>query len=356
MNKVSRRSVIKSATGLLALAAPMVLRAQPASRQLVVSGWGGTFQDAMRKALFEPFSKETGIRVMEVTYGGQGLARVKAQLDAGKVEVDLMDGPPFWPIMGAGQGLLEKMDLSNVSDKASHLQGAIGDYGYGYAATSWGIAYSTKTYTASAPKNWKDFWNVEAFKGRRALFGSIAVRHLEYALMADGVPTAQVNPLDPAKVDRAFRKLDQIKDKMAVWYQTNAQMESLLVNGEIDMGELTSNRAHYLGTQGAPIQFQYNEAVMNQLVLVMAKNAPNKANAEAFLRFCSRPDRQAELSTITFTGPSNSKALAMIKDDMLLKALPTSPHNLQQQVQLDSQFWAANLAPLGPRWAQLTSK
>ena len=84
MNKVSRRLVVKSASSLLALGAPMILRAQPASRQLVVSGWGGTFQDAMRKALFEPFSKETGIRVMEVTYGGQGLARVKAQLDAGK--------------------------------------------------------------------------------------------------------------------------------------------------------------------------------------------------------------------------------------------------------------------------------
>jgi putative spermidine/putrescine transport system substrate-binding protein len=355
MNKVSRRLVVQSASALVALGAPMVLRAQPA-KQLVVSGWGGTFQDAMRRALFEPFSKETGVRVVEVTYGGQGLARVKAQLAAGKVEVDLMDGPPFWPIMGSGQGLLEKMDLSKVADPSSHLQGAIGDYGYGYAATSWGIAYSTKTYAKAAPKNWKDFWNIDGFKGRRALFGSIAVRHLEYALMADGVPAAQVNPMDAAKVDRAFRKLDRIKDKMAVWYQTNAQMESLLVNGEVDMGELTSNRAHYLGTQGAPIRFQYNEAVMNQLVLVMAKNAPNKANAEAFLRFCSRPDRQAELSTITFTGPSNSKALASIKDESLLKELPTSPHNLQQQVQLDSRFWAANLAPLGPRWAQLTSK
>lgn len=356
MKKVSRRFVIQSAPALFALGAPTVLRAQPASKQLVVSGWGGTFQDAMRKALFEPFSKETGIRVVEVTYGGQGLARVKAQLDAGKVEVDLMDGPPFWPIMGAAQGLLDKMDLSKVADPGSHLQGAIGEHGYGYAATSWGIAYSTKTYANAAPRNWKDFWNVDGLKGRRALFGSVAVRHLEYALMADGVPAAQVNPIDAAKVDRAFAKLDQIKDKMAVWYQTNAQMESLLVNGEIDMGELTSNRAHYLRTQGSPIQFQYNEAVMNQLVLVMPKNAPNKANAEAFLRFCSRPDRQAELSTITFTGPSNSRALAMIKDEALLKALPTSPHNLQQQVQLDSRFWAANLAPLGPRWAQLTSK
>ena len=356
MNKVSRRSILKSAAGLLALGAPMVLRAQAATKQLVVSGWGGTFQDAMRKALFEPFSKETGIRVVEVTYGGQGLARVKAQVDAGKVEVDLMDGPPFWPIMGASQGLLQKMDLSGIADAGSHLQGAIGDHGYGYAATSWGMAYNTKTFAKGGPKTWKDFWDTEGYKGRRAFFGGVAVRHLEYALLADGVPAAQVNPMDGAKVDRAFAKLEQIKGRIAVWYQTNAQMESLLVNGEIDLGELTSNRAHFLGTQGAPIQFQYNEAVMNQLLLVMAKDAPNKANAEAFLRFCSRPDRQAELATITFTGPSNSRALAMIKDESLLRTLPTSPHNLQQQVQLDSRFWAANLAALGPRWAQLTSQ
>ena len=32
-----------------------------AEEQVVVVGWGGVWQDAYRKALFEPFTKETGI-------------------------------------------------------------------------------------------------------------------------------------------------------------------------------------------------------------------------------------------------------------------------------------------------------
>ncbi|MFI4986655.1 MAG: extracellular solute-binding protein [Alphaproteobacteria bacterium] len=355
---LSRRHALKAAAtlGIGALASWVRVgtpRAQ--SREVIVSSWGGTFQDNLRKILFAPFTKETGIAVTEVTWGGQGLARLKAQLEAGRVEVDLLDGPPFWPGIGSKGGLLQPIDLSGIADRAAHVPAALGEFSYGYGAISWGIVASQKAFAKGGPKSWGDFWNAEAFRGQRALFGPLVARHVEYALMADGVAPDAVNPLDGQKVERAFAKLAGLKGKIAVWYQTTAQMETLLGNGEIDCGELTSTRAHFLQSQNLPLSFEYNQAVMNTLIWVMAKNAPNKANAEAFIRFCSRADRQAEFATLLFQGPTNTKALELIKDASVLERLPTHPGNASKQVVLDGAWWANNLEALAPRWNKLTS-
>ena len=55
---------------------------------------------------------------------------------------------------------------------------------------------------------------------------------LEIALMADGVAPKDLYPLD---LDRAFRKLDEIKDHIAVWWTGGAQSTQLLESGEVDM-------------------------------------------------------------------------------------------------------------------------
>lgn len=351
---VSRRTILK--TGLAATAAPFVARSGFAqAQQLTISSWGGSFQDALRKVLFDPFAKETGIKVVEVTWGGQGLARLKAQLDAGKVEVDLLDGPPFWSAIGKNQGVLDAIDKGAISDPSSHIAGAIDDFAYAYGSTTWGITYNTKSYPNGAPANWRDFWDAGRVKGRRAMFGATPARHLEYALQADGLAPSQVYPMDDKKVDRAFAKLGEIKKNMAVWYQTTSQMETLVTTGEIDCGELTSGRAFFLQSQGAPLQFVFEGAVMNLLIWVLAKNAPNKTNASQFLKFCSRPDRHVELAKVLFSGPTNKKALDAIKDKKFLERLPTFGPNYERQVKLDATWWAGNMGKLSTRWNQVTS-
>ena len=54
--------------------------------------------------------------------------------------------------------------------------------------------------------------------------------------MADGVPPAEVYDVlgTPEGVDRAFAKLDTIKDDM-VWWEAGAQPPQLLADGEVAM-------------------------------------------------------------------------------------------------------------------------
>lgn len=56
---------------------------------VVVDSWGGMFQDAQRKAIFEPFTRETGIRVVELSDGENIFAKVKAQVESNNVQIDV---------------------------------------------------------------------------------------------------------------------------------------------------------------------------------------------------------------------------------------------------------------------------
>ena len=69
---------------VLAGVALLAAGAARAEEQVVVVGWGGVWQDAYRKALFEPFMKETGIKVIEEEFGGE-YAKITSQIEAGKI-------------------------------------------------------------------------------------------------------------------------------------------------------------------------------------------------------------------------------------------------------------------------------
>lgn len=322
------------------------------SEQVVISGWGGATQQAMRDAYFTPFTRETGIEVIEQTYGSQGLARVKAQLREGAAQVDLLDAAPFWSAIGRKQDLLDKIALPGIN-QSEFIPGAIGDYAFGYATVSCGITYIRQG--RPAPENWRDFWNTRDFSGRRAFFGPFVARHPEYALMADGVAMKDINPLDDAKINRAFAKLAQIKPSIDVWYQTAAQCEQLLMDKQIDMAEFFNGRAFFLQDHGVPLTFVWNEAITNMLVFVLAKNAPNHDNALKFLSWLARPEPQAAFAKLIYYGPTNIHALELIKDQKTLERLPTYGPNFSRQIALDANWWGESQDKLGARWSQLIS-
>ena len=360
--KIPRRSFVAglgagaAAIAVSPLAMPFISRkASAGSGQVAISSWGGTFQEGLRAAYFGPFERETGIKVVEQTYGIQALAKLKAQVDAGGAEIDLLDGPPFWTSIGRSIGLTGPISYDGFETQAGHMDSAMNEYGYSWGSVSWGIGYNKKSYPNGGPRNWAQFWDTDKFPGVRSMFAPIAARHIEYALMADGVGVADVNPLDDAKVDRAFNKLEQIKEHVGVWYNGFSQMRSLLLSQEIDVAEDTNGDSFTEQDRGADTEFVFDEAVMNLLTWVMAKDAPNRENALKLLAFCSRPDRQAAFAKATYFGPTNLKALEYVDNQTTLERLPTYPENMSKQVLLDGDYWADNLDVLKTRWQNITS-
>ena len=177
------------------------------TRTLYVNSWGGSFTAAQDAAYFKPFTAETGIHIRTVT--PVSYAKIKAQVQAGRFEFDMTSINSMQWLRASREGLAEPIDWT-IFKKDTLPAEAIVANGYGVASNIQGtnLCYRRDKFPNGGPKSWVDFWDVKRFPGARGLCINDSPRTLIFALLADGVPADRLYPLD---VDRAFKKLDQIK-------------------------------------------------------------------------------------------------------------------------------------------------
>lgn len=319
-------------------------------KELVAVHWGGAGGEANRKYYFEPFTKETGIRVIEEV--GPDMAKLKAQSDAGKVLWDvLIDIGGFRMFQGQQMNLLEKIDYDVVKTK-DLIDYSVHPYGAGSNVGAEILAYHTqKMGGGKHPKTWAQFWDGKGVPGRRAMHIK-AFGNLEMALVADGVPGNKLYPLD---IERAFKKLDQIKPAVGVWTTTYDQPIRLLTDGEVDVTPAWNARASAGADKGSPIAIEWNQGFLYYDFFSVPKGAPNKEAAMQFINFALNPDRQAAFSTAYPYGPVNKLAFAKMSKEAL-ERIPSSPRNMEKMYLFDDNWWAPRLSELTERFKLWASR
>jgi spermidine/putrescine-binding protein len=234
---------------LAALLLPMLM-VRPSVAQdapLVIATWGGAYTDALTAAFAEPFTEATGTPVQFVDAPGGFNAMLEAQAEAGNVTWDIVDLGEEDAVAMIDAGLLQPIP----DDVKADLIEAVGEENvtdYGISFASYGSVIVCNTAAAEAcPTTPAEFWDVENFPGRRALYGDGWSDSLVYALQADGVAKEDLFPLD---VDRAFAKMDEIKPHINVWWTTGDQSQQIFRDEEVVMGILWDGRAAGLRDQG----------------------------------------------------------------------------------------------------------
>src|SRR5437867_9690217 len=119
-SRVGRRSLLKGAAGLAATAgAPWVwTRRAGAAGRIVIRTIGGAYEESTVKAIFEPFTKATGIEVVKVP---ATLGKLLAMFESGNIELDVVDAGELGMISLSQKGALEKINykawkLANPDD------------------------------------------------------------------------------------------------------------------------------------------------------------------------------------------------------------------------------------------------
>ena len=223
----SRRALFGASLGLFGLAGVTA----EAAEQITFVSQGGAYQQAQTVAILNPAAKKLGITINQDSIPDAWPA-IKTQVGSGKPTWDVVDTPTGYCLRGGEQGLIEKLDFSKIPNAAAMPAAYRNDYSVAYEFYSSVLAYRQKTFPEGhAPNSWADFWDVKKFPGRRALRNH-PIATLEAALMADGVAPDKLYPLD---VGRAFKKLEEIKPSITVWWTSGAQSAQLLNDGEVDM-------------------------------------------------------------------------------------------------------------------------
>ena len=328
--------------GAGALLTPPMVQGQAA--QLTVVHYGGTFGQAMRQAFFDPAEKELSIKIADTSR--TDMAKIKAMVQSGNIEWDVANVNTLEVGRGARENLWEKVDWSVIDPKVAGPVGKL-DYGVAFVGFSIGLGYSTTKYPtpATAPKTWADFWDVARFPGPRALEDRVRYQ-LEFALLADGVPPDKLYPLD---VDRAFRKLDQVKPHIAVWAKPPVQPIELITSGEVVMASVFNNEVANAQKRSAPIAMQFDGSLYLTNAWTVLRGTKNRDLAMRFIKTVSQPAYGARLAELTFFGPMNPDAMASIPLE-IRKNLPTEPQNLARSISFNNEWWAENEARLIERW------
>ncbi len=332
-----------AAAGLLGLSTASAL-----AQDLTVTSWGGSYQDAQREVYFEPFKQASGIELVEDVWNG-GVGAIRAKVEGGGQEWDVVQVEAEELVLGCEEGLYEPIDWEALGGKDQFIEAAVDDCGVGTIVWSTVIAYDGDKITDDPPQSWADFWDTGKYPGKRGLRRH-AKYTLEFALMADGVPPAEVYEVlrTPEGVDRAFGKLDEIKDDI-IWWEAGAQPPQLLAAGEVIMTNAYNGRISAANEEGRNFKVVWPQSIYAVDSWVILKNSPHQEAAMSFIEFASQPEHQSNLPKSIAYGVTHKDAAAQI-DQEVLQDLPTAPDNLEGAIELDTEFWVENVERLTERF------
>lgn len=129
----------------------------------------------------------------------------------------------------------------------------------------------------SAP-NWADFWDIARHPGKRAL--RLDPRGtLEIALMADGVGPGDVYAVlsSPSGVDRAFRKLDQLRPYL-IWWRNPEEATRIMNSGAVLMLSTPFDRLAKLGPR-VSFSAQWHQSLRQKLSWAIPRNVSPEQTA-----------------------------------------------------------------------------
>ncbi len=331
------------------------------ANDLTVMSWGGAYGNSQIEAYNKPFAEMTGKDIAMVDADNPATP-IKAQVEAGNVTIDVADVEYSDAIRLCDEGLLEEIDMSSLPAAPDgtpaaddFIAGALTDCAVANIVWSTVYAYNTDNVEGT-PTTMADFFDLEAFPGKRGLRKS-AKANLEMALIADGVPAADVYDLleTDEGVDQAFAKLDTIKDSV-VWWEAGAQPPQLLADGEVTMSTAYNGRIFNAAVgEDQPFEIVWDGQIMDFDLFVIPKGAPNKELAMEYIKFSTDTQRLADQAKWISYGParvSSGPLVGLYQDGETEMAphMPTAEANLANALVNNFEFWADRDTELNERF------
>ena len=292
----------------VSLAAPLC-----AQEDLTVVTWGGAYEAAQQQAVFGPYRAATGQAVRAVQYDGTVAALREQAAPGGWDVIDMLADQAR---VACAEGLLLPLKARDLLGRAAMedfnprrpTRCAIPQNVYARV-----LAYDERAFPGVKPTEIEDFFDPDAFPGKRAIQrGPDGI--LEWALLAEGVPPEQVYGL--LSTDRglrlAFRKLDTIRSDI-VWWTDPAEPAQMLADGRAVMASGFNGRFFDMAARGlAPVDIVWDGRIIGTEVWAIPSSTDQAAAARDFLSFAVRPQTMARFSELIPYGPTRHSAFAQI--------------------------------------------
>ncbi|MGE4369721.1 MAG: ABC transporter substrate-binding protein [Burkholderiaceae bacterium] len=337
-----------------ALVAGVTAGAAQAQQSLTVVSFGGAYGAAQKKHQIDPYVAETGNRVLFQSYSG-GVAEIKAQVESGNIQWDVVDIETIDLERACSEGLLEVIprdilppgDDGTPAQKDFYEAALANECGVGEIIWSTVFAYNEKTIGGVKPATVQDIFDTKKIPGKRALRKRPQV-NLEWALLADGVKAADVYKVlsTPEGQARAFAKLDTIKNDI-VWFDSWSQAPQLLNDGGAVMVQSANGRFFdAIKREGKPFTIVWDGHLYDLDVWSIVKGSKKKQLALEFIAHTTRTKPLAGLQEVAY-GPTRRSSNALVAKDVIAH-LPSS--HMEKGLKANGVFWADYGESLGEKF------
>ena len=324
-------------------------------KSIKIVAWGGSAQAAYKGAYFDLFRKETGVEVREESWNGE-MAKIRFMNETGQVSWDVVQVEEPETLQGCDEGLFEKINWGRIKGgKKALIKGGALECGLGVFVWTTLFAYDGDRIS-EGPKNWADFWNVEKWPGKRGIRWGPKTS-LEIALLADGVKKEDVYDLLKTKegVDRAFKKLDELKPNI-LWWRGSTVPQKWLAEGKVAMTTAYSARvmnAIVEHKKNFKMVWEGHNYSMDYWTIV--KGSKKVDEAYDFLNIYVRPERQKIYFNKIYNGWSARGVGKLIKPERIAN-MPTSAAHLQAGLLTDAEFWLDHGTVLAKRFKEWAAR
>jgi putative spermidine/putrescine transport system substrate-binding protein len=289
------------------------------SKQVVIGSYGGTTEDARKKAYWDPFTKRTGVKVIVADIPGN----LGNDMLAGKVPAkwDAFHGSPneFLSAQAIYKGEMPKVPEAAYEDL---IPAKFQPYSWGSFFVAYVPAVLKGTFPEGNPKSWADFYDFEKFPGKRSWPGaSYTPGTRESALMADGVAPEDVYPFD---MPRALKKIEASFENFRP-YDQFPQTGQFVTSKTVSVGFGPNGIWKGLQDKGVELEILWDcTPILQPNTMNIMPEAPHMDAVQALAAFCKQPDRAAEFFTMTNYGPTTQAAFDSM-DKAVVQGLPNAP-------------------------------
>jgi len=364
--KLSRRHFIKylglagACLGISGLPFGNTVRSAWAAKSIRFDGWGGSVSEAFRKHAFKPFTKATGIEVIDGEFGDMNsyLTRVKASYPPGGEFNIAHLSAVFDYARYAELGFASKLDESKIPNLKNVMEsmikplraitkGTLSAVPYDLGQT--GIAYNTKHISKEKAEKLGAslLWDKD-LKGKMGSWGGDFRTNMWYAALHTGQ-----SPNNMTDLKAIWAALREQRDLMKKYWSSGAELMSLLANGEIYATVAWSGRVAALQQEGHPIGYLSPEGTYSWMEYLFVLKGTDMEVAQKLLNFMLEPAAAIAVAEGQNYPPSLDPSKVKLTDK--IKKMPAfdPTGKLEGYLFADPAYWNSHQLEFTEKWDRI---
>ena len=291
-------------------AAIFALIAGPALAQpktLTVAGYGGVWDQHLRKEVFPAFEAKHGIKIEYVAGNSTDtLAKLQAQKGNQVIDVAIVDDGPMYQAIQLGFcGKIDGLPIADLYDSARYKD----DKAVGIGLVATGLMYNTKVYKEkgwAAPGSWNDLKDAKTKKA--VIIPPINNTYGLYTLLM----FARMNGGGEKNIEPGFKVMTtEVNPNVLVYEPSPGKMTELFQSGQGLLAVWGSARVQSFANTGFPVDFVYpKEGAVTLLASACPVAKTNVSpHASEFVKALLEPALQLVLLKEYGYGPVSKKVV-----------------------------------------------